>query len=271
MTAIIRRYPLPVFFILAYLLSWIFLIPLMLSQQGVGIRISYDIFFLLGGWGPTLAAILITALIAGKQSVKAFLIRGLQWRVGFRWYLVVLLLPAITGLGAIFIHMVFGGEAPQFLIREYGLMLIPIFLIGLFTGPISEEFGWRGFAQPLLQDRMNPVFTSLIIGVIWGLWHIPLFYTPGTSQAEMNLFWFTVNGVALAFLFTWVYNNTGGSIFMAILFHAIINFTPAIIPTIPALGAADRIYYIQVALNWLLVLIILPTLWRSKNPTVESP
>lgn len=271
MTNILRRYQLAAFFILAYLLSWIFLIPLMLSQQGVGIYLSFDLFFLLGGWGPTVAAVLIIALTAGKPAVKTFLLRGLQWRIELRWYLVVLLLPALTGSGAILVHMLFGGDAPEFLISDYGLMLIPMLLIGLLTGPISEEFGWRGFAQPLLQVKYNPIFASLIIGVIWGLWHTPLFFTPGTSQVEMNLLWFTINGIALAFLFTWVYNNTGGSIFMAILFHATINFTPALIPTIPALGAAERIYYLQVGLNWVVVLFVLPSLLRSKNPKVESP
>jgi len=271
MIGILRRYPLHAFFFLAYTLSWIFLIPLMLSQQGVGINLSFDLFFLLGGWGPTIAAILIIALTAGKPAVKAFLVRGLQWRVGLRWYLVVLFLPALTGSSAILIHMLLGGDAPEFLISDYGLMLIPLLLIGLLTGPISEEFGWRGFAQPLLQIKYNPAVASLIIGVIWGLWHTPLFYTPGTSQVEMNLLWFTINGIALAFLFTWVYNHTGGSILMAILFHAAINFTPALIPTIPALGAAERIYYLQVGFNWFVVLLILPSLLRSKNPKVESP
>jgi membrane protease YdiL (CAAX protease family) len=75
----------------------------------------------------------------------------------------------------------------------------------------------------------------------------------------------------LAFLFTWVYNHTGGSIFMAILFHATINLTPAFIPTIPALGVADRIYYIQIGFNWLVVLLIFSSLLRSKNPKVIRP
>lgn len=271
MTTLIRRFPLASFFIMAYLFSWIFLIPLMLSQQGVGISLPYEVFFFLGGWGPSIAAVLLISLTAGKSALNAFLARALQWRVGIRWYLVGLFLPAFTGLGAILLHILLGGETPKFLITEYGLLLIPIILVGLFTGPISEEFGWRGFAQPLLQARMHPAFASLIIGVLWGLWHVPLFYTSGTSQVEMNLLWFVINGIALAFLFTWIYNNTGGSILMAILFHAAINLTPAFIPTIPVLGAADRIYYIQVGLNWLVVLLILPSLMRSKNPKIESP
>jgi uncharacterized protein len=271
MTTLIHRYPLASFFFMAYLFSWIFLIPLMLSQQDVGISIPFDLFFFLGGWGPSIAAVLIISLTGGKSSLKAFLARGLQWRVGIGWYLVVFFLPAFTGLGAIFLHLLLGGESPKFLFTDYGLLLIPIIIVGLFTGPISEEFGWRGFTQPLLQARMNPAITSLIIGVIWGLWHIPLFYTPGTSQVEMNLLWFVINGIALAFHFTWVYNHTGGSILMAILFHTAINFTPALIPTIPALGAAERIYHLQVGFNWFIVLLILPSFLRSKNPKVESP
>ncbi|MFU8772330.1 MAG: type II CAAX prenyl endopeptidase Rce1 family protein [Anaerolineales bacterium] len=269
MTGTFRRYPLAAFFILAYLLSWIILIPLMLSQRGIGINLPFDLFFLLGGWGPTVAAVLIVWLTAGKLAVKTFLARALQWKVGVRWYFVVMFLPSLTGLGAILLHVLLGGEPPQFLIREYGFMLIPIILVGLFTGPISEEFGWRGFAQPLLQNRVNPIFTSLIIGALWGLWHIPLFYTPGTSQVEMNLFWFTINGIALAFLFTWIYNNTGGSILMAILFHAAINLTPAFIPTIPYQGIAERIYHIQIGLNWLIALLILPSLIKSGR--IEMP
>jgi uncharacterized protein len=103
------------------------------------------------------------------------------------------------------------------------LVLLPTALIaGILLGGL-EEIGWRGYLQPRLQDRFSALTVGLVIGLVWALWHAPLFLMESTSQASFSPIWFTIHAVALSVVLTWVYNSTGGSLLIAVLFHGAIN------------------------------------------------
>jgi membrane protease YdiL (CAAX protease family) len=102
-----------------------------------------------------------------------------------------------------------------------------IFVLFLFTllfgGPLGEEIGWRGYTLPRLLVNRNALLASLIVGVLWGLWHLPLFWIQGSLQADIPIVWFLVSILAESILYTWVHIHTRGSLLLAILFHAAIN------------------------------------------------
>ncbi len=100
-------------------------------------------------------------------------------------------------------------------------------MILLTAGPLQEEFGWRGYALPRLQRRLNALVSSLVLGALWWLWHLPLVFIPGKFMVSTPLLFgvLLVEMVLVTVLFTWIYNNTGGSILAAMLFHTSINWS----------------------------------------------
>lgn len=209
--SVVRRYPLIVFFVLAYVFSW-WPWPL----YAFGLSPSPIIAF-----GPFLAAILVLALTTGKGGVVTLLRRMVRWRVRPVWYAVALLLPvAISGGAALLNVVVLGASAPS--PAELGAWsgLVPTFFLLLLvpgTGGAWEEPGWRGYALPKLQGGHSALLASLILGVVWAFWHLPLMVIGQIHLSD------AVYIVAWTVVLTWVFNNTNGSVLIAMLMHNIHN------------------------------------------------
>jgi uncharacterized protein len=209
--SVVRRYPLIVFFVLAYVFSW-WPWPL----YAFGLSPSPIIAF-----GPFLAAILVLALTTGKGGVVTLLRRMVRWRVRPVWYAVALLLPvAISGGAALLNVVVLGASAPS--PAELGAWsgLVPTFFLLLLVPGIGgawEEPGWRGYALPKLQGGHSALLASLILGVVWAFWHLPLMVIGQIHLSD------PVYIVAWTVVFTWVFNNTNGSVLIAMLMHNIHN------------------------------------------------
>jgi membrane protease YdiL (CAAX protease family) len=178
--------------------------------------------------GPTVSAFVVTAVSEGREGVVQLLRRIVQWRVGIAWYLFAFIgLPAIETLGTIAIPGVLASATSIDWLTE--LMSAAVFFVypGLLAGPLGEEIGWRGFALPRLQRLQGPVKASLILGVLWAFWHAPIWFsgqwsTPSVPNIAVYVFWI----VAVTFIFTWVFNNSQGSVFMAILLHGTMDVFP---------------------------------------------
>jgi membrane protease YdiL (CAAX protease family) len=169
--ALVRKHPLIAFFSLAYLLTW-WIYPLLKFSPLLG-------FF--GLFGPALAAIIMAAVTEGKSGVKGLLSRVVLWRVGLPWYVVALGLPTVLSMVTAGLYFLFGeSELVQI------VAVTPIELV-LFVLVVGEELGWRGYALPLLLEERSPVTASLILGVLWGSWHLPTFLVPGTPQYGLPL------------------------------------------------------------------------------------
>ena len=209
--SVVRRYPLIVFFVLAYVFSW-WPWPL----YAFGLSPSPIIAF-----GPFLAAILVLALTTGKGGVVTLLRRMVRWRVRPVWYAVALLLPvAISGGAALLNVVVLGASAPS--PAELGAWsgLVPTFFLLLLvpgTGGAWEEPGWRGYALPKLQGGHSALLASLILGVVWAFWHLPLMVIGQIHLSD------AVYIVAWTVVLTWVFNNTNGSVLIAMLMHNMHN------------------------------------------------
>ncbi len=173
--------------------------------------------------GPTLSAFIMTAVTEGKTGVGRLLRRYVLWRVGLSWYLLVLV--GIPLLLMLVILALPGGVA-------FVLHIVPVYpvayIVALFLGgAFFEEPGWRGFALPRLQQRFGPLWGTLLLGVLWTFWHLPMFFVPGFNGAgtgivgiSMAVVAFLIGTTAMAVIFTWVFNNTRGSLLLAILLHA---------------------------------------------------
>ena len=238
--ALLARHPLVSFFVIAYAGTWLFELPYVLSEYGVGLLPTRSPVLL---WtspvsvfmGPFLSAFVMTGVTEGREGVGRFLRRFVLWRVGLRWYLfafvgvpVIAVLSVVVMPGALASFQGLGALAP--------LYLLGIFLYALFPGgALGEEPGWRGFALPRLQSMHGPLVGSLILGSLWGLWHLPLFLTPWNVLTAFNVVVFVLTTTCLAIMYTWVFNNTKGSVLMAILIHATFNWS-----TIPVGHALSR-------------------------------
>src|SRR5215213_5572487 len=239
--ALLARHPLVSFFVLAFAGTWLTELPYVLSKDGSGL-LPYSSPVLL--WtspvsvflGPFLAAFIMTGATEGREGVRRFLRRFVLWRVGFRWYLFALVgIPVIAVLSVVVIPGVLGSFE--------GLgALAPLSVLGVFVyvlflgGALGEEPGWRGFALPRLQSLHGPLVGSLILGPLWALWHLPLFWTPWNELTTFNVVVFVLATTCLAIMYTWVFNNTKGSVLMAILIHASFNgfVTGILAPLFPA-------------------------------------
>jgi membrane protease YdiL (CAAX protease family) len=164
------------------------------------------------------------------------------WRVGFRWYLFAFLgIPAIMVLSVIFLPGVmasFQGLAIEIFLPFLGLApLSPLPLLVLFIyifflgGAQGEEPGWRGFALPRLQRRYGPFVGSLILGPLWAMWHLPVFWVPAWNYPPtlLNIVMFVIAAIAFTIVMTWVFNNTKGSVFLAVLVHATFDLYMALL------------------------------------------
>jgi membrane protease YdiL (CAAX protease family) len=208
----VRKHPLIAFFILAYLLTW-WIYPLLKFSPLLGI---------FGLFGPALAAIIMAAVTEGKAGVKALLSRVVLWRVGLPWYVIALGLPTVLSLAAAALAYLVGSTD----LIQIGA-LAPIELV-LFIAVVGEELGWRGYALPRLLEKRSPLTASLILGVLWGLWHIPTFLVPGTPQYGLPLSAFVLLTIEYSILMTWVFLHTRGSVLIATLFHGAINLSQGI-------------------------------------------
>jgi len=226
----IKKHAFIVYVLLAVLISWS---PWFISGSG---------FFV---FGPSIAGVVIIALTSGKAGLRDLGKRALQWRVGFTWWAVALLFTGLIILVSIPINLALGGSPPSFAFFRQEWYLAPVFFaLTLLGGPLGEEFGWRGFALPNLQAKYGAVAASLIIGVVWALWHLPLFFQPGSLHAQIGLSklpLFILGEIVLATVMTWVYNNTTSSLLVGgIILHNADNFWASTLITDETMTSAFR-------------------------------
>ena len=208
--SVVRRYPLIIFFVLAYAFSW-WPWPLYI----LGLAPSPII-----GFGPFLAAILVLALTGGKAGVVTLLRRMVRWRVRPVWYAAALLLPVAIPLGATVLNVLLGAAPPSS--AELGAWpnLVPTFFLLLLVPGIGgawEEPGWRGYALPYVQAGRSALVASLIVGVVWAFWHLPLMVDGAIPWSDLAYV------VVQTVVYTWLFNNTGGSVLLVMLFHTMNN------------------------------------------------
>jgi membrane protease YdiL (CAAX protease family) len=231
------RQRLALFFGLAFVISW-WVWPLTLLNPDSSPMVPF---------GPALAAAVVAFLCGGKEGLLRLLRQLVRWRVSVRWYIAALALPCLLVLAAAALTVAGGAPAPDLGPNPGWFMLIGTFASTLVVVGLFEELGWRGYALPLMQQNHSALAAALLLGVVWGLWHLPELVADPTGQRPPVPFMLMV--IAQSVLLAWIYNSTGptkstateepspagtGSVPLCMLFHASFNTSGALL--FPALA-----------------------------------
>jgi len=233
MRALLNRHQIVIFFVLTFIISWY---PWYSGGKG---------FFT---WGPSAAGLIITMVVAGRKEVVVMLRRLVRWQAGFLCWAVALLGPFVIMLTSIGIFILAGGEPPPLTFWREEWYLAPVLVLVLLLpmgGPGGEEpFGWRGYAQSKLQARFGkwwgPLLTSSVIGIAWGVWHLPEFFNPSSTQYALGIGFlgpFIAMEISISIVMTWLYNKTGASVLIAgVVYHLMMDVSATLLLDITLTG-----------------------------------
>lgn len=214
------------FVLLTYILTWSVVIPMALTKHGyaaINISRSLQIICTLS---PGVVAIILTAIYFGKNSLKSLFKAIVKWRIKFKFYIIIIIVCIVLcGLSLLIFNWITG----QSIKPDEPYNFVFYFILILFVSAFWEEIGWRGFLLPVLQEKYSAIKSSLIIGFIWGLWHLPIYLAINPYGDKTIIYWLMMffACVAISIIATYLYNSTKGSLLICILFHNTINTSAA--------------------------------------------
>jgi uncharacterized protein len=217
--------------------------------------------FLIGVFAPGLVAVALTAWTEGSGAVVELLRRIVCWRVAWQFYAFAILLMPLTKLTVAVVHRAVVGRWPLF--GENPPLLLVLATIVSIVGQAGEELGWRGYLLPRLTERAGLAAASLIVGVIWAAWHLPLFFTPGADTNGQSFPLYALQVTAYSVALAWLYWRTGGSLLLTMLMHAAFNNMKDIVPSggvaseSPFTLNATLVFRLTVMLLWVVAVLLL--------------
>ena len=244
------------YFVLAYAITY--------SIDVIAI-LTVPLLFLLGTFGPLISAVVLTRMESGWAGVRELLGRVRRWRIGIGWYAFVLFGAGALYLSAMALTVMLGGTIdfgnldPWYTFPVLFLLILPI------GGPLGEEFGWRGYALPRLQQSRGALAAALMLGVVWALWHLPNWWIPMTAQYEnvrgngnytFFIGEFVAVVVALSIIYAFVYNGTGASMLAPLLLHASFNTWDGWLNRAIDPAARPTFFVCQIVLLWTVAIVI---------------
>lgn len=258
------------FFVITFVFSWLFWLPLVLASLGViELPIPNSVWVIVGAHGPLFASVFLTQKESGWKAVGQLIRSGFNIRMAWKWWLVILLIPVVLNGLAVWLNVRLNGYQPDLSLLSQPVVILLTFLVMFFLGgSFQEEFGWRGYALPRLLEGQNPLNSSLFLGFIWGVWHLPLFHIIGTGQSFMPFGVFLLLAMAFSVLFTWFYLKTDRNLFSALLFHTAINATLSVIPSIELKPDGNQMAFTYMMISYIClsiaIILIDPPFWRTK-------
>jgi uncharacterized protein len=260
------------FFIITFAFSWLIWGIGVILSSFTDINLPLWIVFpivIIGAFGPLVGSVWLTYKSGGKEAVISFLKKGLKVKEvpGLIW-LAMFLIPITAMLVAIlFVRLKYGVGGVSFT----GMLILPFYVVIMYLGgPLQEEYGWRGYALDRMQKKWNALVSSIILGIIWASWHIPLFFFEGAPQENMNMGLFYISVVSISIMMTWLHNNSNSNIFVALTYHSIGNSIKIIVDGEgvgeTAMSAGELYHIIAQIIIALLVVII----WGAKTMTKSS-
>jgi CAAX protease family protein len=249
------------FFITTFAFSWFFwLIDVLDTLQVIILPFSYMVFFIIGAFGPLVGALVMSWRLGGWGEVKRLIRAGFNLRMPFIWWLLIFLIPLVLSALCLWVNVTRNNFQFDNSLLVQPLMILPTFLAMFFIGgSVQEEFGWRGFALPRMLKKWNPLVASLVLGIIWGLWHLPLFFIEGTGQYYMPMGVFMVMTLAFTVLFTWFYLRTDRNLFSALLFHTTLNTFLSVFPPIEKIDGGNQVgmTYLMIAYGIVALIVVI--------------
>ena len=262
------------FFALTYLASWSCWIPVVIMSRPEQMPAGADhgMLLLLGTIAPAVVSLGLTWYQKRKAGLTATLSRLVKADVGGQWYLfAILYMPAVKAVVTLS-HRLATGRWPLF--GHEGPVLIAI--ATLLSTPVQagEEIGWRGYALPALAARFDLDAASIIVGLVWGIWHLPLFFLPGADKYGQSFPVYVSGVVAFSIAITWLYGHTEGSLLLTMLMHSAFNQTIGIVPDVlqpgqkPFAFGASLSFLLTIAWMWAAATFFLIRMphFRSMHP-----
>jgi uncharacterized protein len=243
------------FFVLTYAMTWTCFLASALVLRTPAIASLRWPLLLIGAFAPSLVAVWLTARDDGRAGVRALLRRLLQWNVGARWYAFALGYMLVVKAAVAVTYRLAFGVWPSIGAQPWYQLLLLVVVAGIIGGPLGEEVGWRGYALPRLADRYGMARASVLLGVVWALWHLPLFFLPGGDQLGQAIVPYVLRVIGMSVAIAWLYQHSNGSLLLAVLMHSAINQSKDIVPSaVP--GATDPFALHASATAWLTTLVV---------------
>jgi hypothetical protein len=268
------------FFLLTFIYSWLLWLPFVLQGFGV-VQLSEPVKSLmtpavaLGAFGPLFSAVILIAHKDRWLGLKKFFRDALVFRIKMVYYLLALLVPLLITVAAHYIVNFTNIDTlpdnlfPDNLTVPVIVLIIPYFIFILFAGGGQEEFGWRGYAQEPLQQRFGILKASILIGIVWGVWHLPLWFMPNEGHTYYSFFAFFIFTVSLSVIIGWLYNASGKKVVIPWLLHAMSNVSVPFFPILHLANVPQPGYWVWVGLH-VLVAIGLTVWFMRKYPVVNE-
>ena len=223
---LLHRYPTAVFFGLTLFLSWGWWA---VAYFHIADGELTDALALPGAFGPPVAAALLTWVL--NDDLRAWAAQIVDWRVSVHWYVVAIMLPLVITVGGVGSALLLTGAPLDLFLLAQRLPVFPFLLLfTLLLGGGQEEPGWRGFALPRLQASFSGFVASLIVGLVWAVWHLPLFLMGATRNQTGSFLLYTLLILGVSVIVSWCYNETDGSVLLAMLLHAAVNTSGSLLP-----------------------------------------
>ena len=223
-----KKRPLLWFFILTFLITWglaaIYFAANAIFDEPFGEMSLTHPVFILAVWGPNIAALIIVSVTGGGYAVIKLLKKFIPARVNVLWYFLVVLLFPLAGF---LINLMSGDPVKLFELPRKEVISLALAI--LVSGPIGEELGWRGYALARMLEKRAALWAALLLGLIWGFWHMPSFFMSGLPQMGAQIPVFILAAVSLSVFVTWIFVNTRQNVFIPFLLHYAVNFTYTLI------------------------------------------
>ena len=268
------------FFLLTFAYSWVIWIPSVLD--GIGIELPFSVagystlVVIVGAFAPMLAAITLVTRAAGWEGTRAFLGQALDFRFKPVYLVLAMALPLLIHAIAHYLALAVGLDVAQTLfpneIPVAPLVLaIPYFILMLVIGGGQEEFGWRGYAQEPLQEKIGVIRASLVIGAIWGIWHLPLWFMAGDLHGSYSFLAFVTMTTSISIVYAWLYNSSGKKLIVVMFFHAMSNTAAPLLPFLHGIeGKPESAYWIYAAVNVIFGIIFAFVLIKGSKPAQDE-
>ena len=266
------KFQILIYLFMTYLFSWIVWGIIYASDRNI---ISHNIyknyfplFIAIGASIPSIMSIIFTGFFNGSAGIKKLLKKITIWKVNPLYYIFILIYTVSSFFIPLWICNITGSSYNFDISMMFNNILLKFLIVILLGGPLGEELGWRGFVLPKLQSRLNPIYSSIVLGVFWSCWHLPLFFIHNTSQYGIPFSMFVIQVICLTIVFTWVYNRTHGSLLMAILLHGVVNVIPGTTPYF--VKSFNKYVIIWIIFQFIIILfVILDMIKKSSNQSIN--
>jgi uncharacterized protein len=261
------------YFIIAFLVAWLFFITAGLLSHNTELSTLSRLFIFIGAISPGLVAVSLTAITKGSEGVK-LLINKISFKdTKVMWYIfAVTFIACIKGLAALVFFLLYHSW-PQFGTTPWYVMLFAI-AVSMWA-QAGEEIGWRGYALPLMSRKFGLAMSSMLLGVIWATWHLPLFYIAAADTFNQSFPLYLLQVTGLSVIMAWLFWKVNGNLLPLMVFHAAINNTKDIVPSASKASAspftlnASAIGWISLALIWVVAFYSIYAMTRKPRATIS--